>query len=98
MWMPFGPAAFRTAMVCFSTLAPACVHAEGIGTEHLFGFMLGTALGSVGEREFQSQTTGQFSKSGGKYRTINQEYELEFVPAKNFRIELRTSNCRSAPG
>ncbi|WP_029582688.1 hypothetical protein [Bradyrhizobium sp. URHD0069] len=75
-------------MVCFSTLAPACVHAEGIGTEHLFGFMIGTDVGSVGEREFQSQTTGQFSKGGGKYRAINQEFELEFVPAKNFRIEV----------
>ena len=31
--MPFGPAAFRTALVCFSTLVPACVHGEGIDTE-----------------------------------------------------------------
>jgi hypothetical protein len=75
-------------MVCFSTLAPACVHAEGISTEHLFGFMIGTDVGSVGEREFQSRTTGQFSKSGGRYRAINQEFELEFVPAKNLRIEV----------
>jgi hypothetical protein len=74
--------------MCFSTLVPACVHAEGIDTEHLFGFMIGTDVGSVGEREFQSQTTGRFSKSGGNYRAINQELELEVVPAKNFRIEL----------
>jgi hypothetical protein len=86
--MPFGPAAFRTAIVCFSTLVPACVHAEGIDTEHLFGFMIGTDVGSAGEREFQSQTTGRFSKSGGNYRAINQELELEIVPANNFRIEL----------
>jgi hypothetical protein len=75
-------------MVCFSTLVPACVYAEGIDTEHLFGFMIGTDVGRVGEREFQSQTTGKFSKSGGKYRAINQEFELEFVPATNFRIEV----------
>ena len=74
--------------MCFSTLVPGCVHAEGIDTEHLFGFMIGTDVGSVGEREFQSQTTGRFSKSGGNYRAINQELELEVVPAKNFRIEL----------
>lgn len=84
--MPFGPAAFRTAIMCFSMLVP--VHAEGIDTEHLFGFMIGTDVGSAGEREFQSQTTGRFSKSGGNYRVINQELELELVPAKNFRIEL----------
>ena len=86
--MPFGHAAFRTAIVCLSALVPACLHAEGIDTEHLFGFMIGTDVGSPGEREFQSQTTGRFSKSGGNYRAINQELELEFVPAKNFRVEV----------
>src|SRR3979411_115618 len=86
--MPIDAKAFRTAIVCFSTLLPNCVHAEGIDTEHLFGFVIGTDVGSPGEREFQSQTTGRFSKSGGNYRAINQELELEFVPAKNFRVEV----------
>src|SRR6266403_5980121 len=86
--MPIDAKAFRTAIVCFSTLLPACVYAEGIDTEHLFGFMIGTDVGSPGEREFQSQTTGRFSKSGGNYRAISQELELEFVPAKDFRIEV----------
>jgi hypothetical protein len=86
--MPFGSATFRTAIVCFSTLVPACVYAEGIDTEHLFGFMIGTDVGTVGEHEFQSQTTGRFSRSGGSYRAINQELELEFVPVDNFRIEI----------
>jgi hypothetical protein len=86
--MPFGPAAFRTVIVCFSTLFPAFLHAEGIDTEHLFGFVVGTDVGSAGEREFQSQTTGRFSKTGGNYRAINHELELELVPADNFRIEI----------
>ena len=86
--MPFGSATFRTAIVCFSTLVPACVYAEGIDTEHLFGLMIGTDVGTVGEREFQSQTTGRFSRSGGSYRAINQELELELVPVDNFRIEI----------
>ena len=86
--MPFGSATFRTAIVCFSTLVPACVHAEGVDTEHLFGFMIGTDVGTVAEREFQSQTTGRFSRSGGSYRAVNQELELEFVPVDNFRIEI----------
>jgi hypothetical protein len=80
--------AFRTAIVCFSALFPNCVHAEGIDTEHLFGFMIGTDVGNPGEREFQSQTTGRFSKNGGRYRAVGQEFELEFVPAKDFRIEI----------
>src|SRR5882672_3356692 len=86
--MPFDAKAFRTAIVCFSTLLANCVHAEGIDTEHIFGFMIGTDVGNPGEREFQSQTTGRFSKSGGRYRAIGQEFELEFVPVRNFRIEM----------
>ena len=86
--MPIDAKAFRIAIVCFSTLLPNCVHAEGIDTEHLFGFMIGTDVGNPGEREFQSQTTGRFSKSGGRYRAVGQEFELEFVPAKDFRIEI----------
>jgi len=74
--------------MCFAALLPACVHAEGIDTEHLFGFMIGSDVGSVGEREFQSETTGRFARNGGNYRAVGQQLELEFVPAKNFRIEM----------
>ena len=73
---------------CIVALAPACVHAEeGFDTEHIFGFMIGTDVGSLGEREFQSQTTGRFGKGGGTYRAIGQEVEIEVVPLPNFRIE-----------
>lgn len=78
-------------MLCFSALVPTCAHAEDIDTEHIFGFLIGTDVGSVGEREFQSQTTGRFSKTEGNYRAINQELELEFVPVDNFRIEVGSS-------
>src|SRR5258707_678498 len=88
LWMPLRPAKFWTAILCFSMLVSGCVYAEGIDTEHLFGFLIGTDVGNVGEREFQSQTTGRFSKSGDNYRAINQELELEFVPVDNFRIEV----------
>jgi len=76
------------ASVCIAALLPIGGHAEGIDTEHLFAFMIGSDVGNAGEREFQSQTTGRFSKSGGRYRAVSQELELEFVPAKNFRIEV----------
>jgi hypothetical protein len=89
--MPAGPKAFRTVIVCLSTLVSGCAYAEGIDTEHLFGFMIGTDVGDIGEREFQSQTTGRFSKRGGHYRAINQELELELVPVKNFRMEVGSS-------
>jgi hypothetical protein len=88
MWMPIRARTFRATIVGLSALLPTCVYAEGIDTEHLFAFMIGTDVGTVGEREFQSQTTGRFAKDSGRYRAVGQEFELEFVPIKNFRIEI----------
>ena len=89
--MPISAKTFRAAIVCLFALLGGGVHAEGIDTEHLFGFMIGTDVGTVGEREFQSETTGRFSRNGGSYRAVGQELELEFLPARNFRIEMGTS-------
>ncbi|SRR5258708_6310805 len=86
--MSIRPKALVAAILCCPLVLPTGLHAEGIDTEHLFGFMIGTDVGSVGEREFQSQTTGRFSKNGGRYRAIDQGLELEFLPARNFRVEL----------
>jgi hypothetical protein len=86
--MPVRAKAIGIASVCIATLLPIGGHAEGIDTEHLFAFMIGTDVGNVGEREFQSQTTGRFSKTRGNYRAVDQEFELEFVPLPNFRVEL----------
>jgi hypothetical protein len=72
-------------------VSPIGLHAEGIDTEHLFGFMIGSDVGAVGERELQSESTGRFARSGGRYRGLTQEFELEFVPAENFRVELGTT-------
>ena len=76
------------ALLCCSVLLPGAARAEGIDTEHIFAFMIGADVGDVGDRELQSQSTGRFSKNEGRYRALEQEIELEFVPAKNFRIEL----------
>lgn len=86
--MPISAKTLQAALLCFSALLPGSVRAGDIDTEHLFGFMIGTDVGNVGEREFQSETTGAFSRNRGRYRAISQELELEFVPARNFRIEI----------
>lgn len=79
------------AVLAFSMLAVPRAQAGDIDTEHIFGFMIGSDVGRVGEREFQSETTGRFGKSGGRYRAGEQEFELEFVPAKDIRIEIGSS-------
>jgi hypothetical protein len=79
---------------CWTTIAlalllpPFAAEAGDIDTEHIFGFMIGTDVGHPGEREFQSATTGRFGKSGKHYRAGGQEFELEFVPVDNVRIEV----------
>jgi hypothetical protein len=89
--MPIDAKALRAAAVCLSALLPTGTHAQSIDTENLFGFMIGTGVGEVGEREFEIQTTGRFSRSGGHYRAINQDFELEFVPVRNVRLEVGTA-------
>jgi hypothetical protein len=93
---------FTAAAICAAMLSSAAAQAQRIDTEHLFGFMIGTDVGNVGEREFQSQTTGRFAKDGGRYRAVGQEFELELVPVKNFRIEIGSTfaghDIRDVPG
>ena len=78
----------QMAVVSLAALLPVCAAAEGFDTEHIFAFMIGTDVGTLGEREFQTETTGRFGRSGGTYRAVGQEFELEFVPVRNFRVEL----------
>jgi hypothetical protein len=80
---------FWTVVACTVALTPACVRAEeAFDTEHIFGFMIGTDVGNVGEREFQSETTGRFGKGGATYRALEKEIEIEVVPLPNFRVEV----------
>ena len=79
---------FLAITACCAALLPDGIRAESIDTEHIFAFMIGSDVGDAGEREFQSQTTARLGKDGGRYRAVGQELELEFVPAKDVRIEL----------
>jgi hypothetical protein len=88
MRMPIGARTFRAAIACLAAWLPAGACAEGIDTEHIFAFMIGADVGEVGEHEFQSTTTGRFGRSGGTYRALDQQLELELVPFQNFRIEV----------
>jgi hypothetical protein len=96
------PARTFCAAILLAALRPACSLAEGIDTEHIYGFMIGADVGDPGEREFQATTTGRFSKQAGAYQALGQQLELEFVPIKNFRIEVGTTfaahDIASVPG
>ena len=99
--MPAPSNVLRAAALSLAVLLPAGALADGFDTEHLFGFMIGSDVGNPGEREFQSQSTGRFGKNG-TYRGGEQEFEVEFVPSPNFRVELGSSfaahGIRGVPG
>jgi hypothetical protein len=59
---------------------------ERIDTEHLFGFMLGTDIGEVGEKEIQPVILSRFEKRPGFYRVFFPQIEYEFVPMENVRL------------
>jgi hypothetical protein len=59
---------------------------ERIDTEHLFGFMLGTDIGEVGEKEIQPVILSRFEKRPGYYRVFSPSIEYEFVPMENLRL------------
>ena len=64
--MPIRAKTFQKAGIVFSARNASRPSCRGcIDTEHLFAFMIGTDVGTVGEREFQSTTTGRFAKNGG---------------------------------
>jgi hypothetical protein len=86
--MSFGAAAFRIAILCFSTLVPACAYAEEIDTEHLFGFTIGTDVGEVGEREAESSVTGRSGKQTGTYNAASGTLSMETVPIAHLRTEI----------
>ena len=90
----------RIGVLCLA-LQPGPGRTEGIDTEHIYAFMIGTDVGDLGEREFQSETTGRFAKQAGSYQAVGQQLELEFVPIRNFRIEIGTTlaahNIESVP-
>jgi hypothetical protein len=92
---------FCAAVLCLA-LQPGSGRAEVIDSEHIYAFMIGTDVGDLGEREFQSETTGRFAKQAGTYQAGGQQMELEFVPIRNFRIEVGTTlaahNIESVPG
>ena len=69
-------------------LSSATCRSEGIDTEHMFGFTIGSDVGETGEMEIQARTTGRFGKQSGTYSAASQELALEIVPVPDFRAEF----------
>ncbi|MSO67380.1 MAG: hypothetical protein EXQ82_06130 [Pseudolabrys sp.] len=76
------------ALVVDAPLARADNSYGKIDTEYLFGFLTGTDIGEVGEKELESTTVGRFSKRTGSYKALSQALALEYTPAENIRLGM----------
>jgi hypothetical protein len=57
-----------------------------IDTEHLFGFVIGTDIGEVGDKEMEAEVAGNLGKRPGSYTALFPSLEYEFVPIANLRL------------
>jgi hypothetical protein len=57
-----------------------------IDTEHLFGFVIGTDVGEVGDKEMEAEVVGDLGKRPGPYTALFPSLEYEFVPISNLRL------------
>ena len=57
-----------------------------IDTEHLFGFVIGTDIGEVGDKELEAEVAGDLGKRPGAYTALFPSLEYEFVPIANLRL------------
>jgi hypothetical protein len=74
-----------TAIVAFGSIV---ARADAIDTEHLFGFTIGTDVGEVGEKEFESNTLSRLGKRAGSYSALSQSLSLEYTAVQNLRLEV----------
>src|SRR6266568_6662339 len=74
-----------TAIVALGSIV---ARADAIDTEHLFGFTIGTDIGEVGEKEFESNTLSRLGKRAGSYSALSQSLFLEYTAVQNLRLEV----------
>jgi hypothetical protein len=61
---------------------------DEVDTEHMFGFITGTDIGEVGDKELESETTGRLGKRAGSYTALSHKLALEYTPLQNLRFEM----------
>ena len=83
-----------TTVVLAFGLGSVPAHAGEIDTEHLFGFMIGTDVGDVGEKEIEGGTTARAGKRSGSYSALLQTVALEYTPTPNVRLEVTVAGAR----
>ena len=80
--------AAKSCLMLALALVPTDARTATIDTEHLFGFIIGTDVGEVGEKEVESSATGRFGKQTGTYNAASGTLSMEAVPIAHLRTEI----------
>lgn len=67
--------------------------ADEVDTEHMFGFITGSDIGQVGDKELESETTGRLGTRTGSYTALSHMLALEYTPVENVRLEWARSRA-----
>ncbi|MGO3934289.1 transporter [Rhodopseudomonas pseudopalustris] len=65
---------------------PGTHHAEGVDTEHIFGFSMGSDIGQKGEIEVELENVGSFGKRDGRYATLSTLTQVKYTLTDRIRI------------
>jgi len=75
---------------------------EGVETENIFGYTLGTDTGEKGEKELTFTLDGRLGKSGSTYEAVTGEVEFEYSLTDNLKFSLGAAvsdfNIRNVAG
>ena len=80
--------AAKSCLMLALALIPTDARTATIDTEHLFGFIIGSDVGEVGEREVESSATGRFGKQTGTYNAASGTLSMEAVPIAHLQTEI----------
>ncbi|MGO3932249.1 transporter [Rhodopseudomonas pseudopalustris] len=67
-------------------LLDAKAQSDGVDTEHIFGFSMGSDIGKKGEIELEIENVGRFSKRFGSYTGVGVLSQVKFVLTDSFRV------------
>lgn len=68
--------------------AAGAVEVEGIETENIFGYTLGTDTGEKGEKELTFTLDGRLGKGGQRYNALAGEAEFEYAVTDDLKLSL----------
>lgn len=66
-------------------------HRDGIETEHLFGFTMGSDIDVPGAGHFLVNLDGRFTRQTGSYTAVSKRFEYSFTPWRDFEVGIGAS-------